>query len=457
MNIPRKIFKAYDIRGLVNEEITNELSEKIGRAYAVLRQREVEPGVKLTVVVGRDMRSSSVVYQEHLMNGLTRMGVNVVDIGLVSTPAFYFGVGHLKAHGGIMVSASHNPAEYNGFKITREKAIPVSGDTGILTIADLIEEDAFEDVKEFGDVRVEEGIPKKAVEAELAFAGKAPVRHMKIVADSANGMGAQFLDTFFTHIDADVTRMYWEFDGSFPNHEADPFKLENTEDLRKKVVELGADIGITTDGDGDRIFFVDDKGHLVTPAVLRGLLSQIELRKHPGATICYDIRPGKITEDMILEAGGRPSVTRVGHSLIKEQMRKEGAVFGGESSGHFFYAFDTGTYEGPVTVAMSILQEMTQREQALSEIVEPLERYMHSGEINFNVEDKEGMMHKIKTHFSDGVLNELDGITITFEDFWLNVRPSNTESKLRLNLEAVDQATMETKRDEVKALIEEGI
>jgi len=391
------------------------------------------------------------------MNGLMRMGVDVVDIGLVSTPAFYFGVGHLGADGGIMVSASHNPAEYNGFKLTREQAIPVSGDTGIETIADLIEQNTFVDAPQKGRVRVAEGIPQAAAQAERLFAGGDPVKTFKIVADTGNGMGAQFLDELFGFLDTDVTRMYWELDGTFPNHESNPFKPENIVDLQKTVVELGADVGIATDGDGDRIFFVDDKGQLVTPAVLRGLLAQIALRDHPGATICYDIRPGKITEDMIVEAGGKPSVTRVGHSLIKEQMRKEGAVFGGESSGHFFYAFETGVYEGPVTVAMQMLQEMTRQGKPLSEIVEPLERYVHSGEINFTVEDKEGMMNKIKQHFREGTLSELDGITLTYQDFWFNVRPSNTESTLRLNLEAVDRATMEAKRDEVIALIKAGV
>lgn len=456
MPIPRHIFKKYDIRGLVDREITPELAESIGRAYAKMRKNELDSDEKMTVAVGRDMRKSSVVYQEALMRGLVDSGVRVLDIGLVSTPAFYFGVGHLDADGGIMVSASHNPAEYNGFKITREKAIPVSGDTGILDIADMVEQGEFESAQELGSVETIEGIPALAAQAEFAHAGEHPIRKLKIVADSANGMGAQFLDELFERIDSDVTRLFWEFDGSFPNHEADPFKPENTEELRTKVMELGADIGIATDGDGDRIFFVDEKGNLVTPAILRGLISQIELRNHPGATVCYDIRPGRITRDMIEEAGGTPSVTRVGHSLIKEQMRETGAVFGGESSGHFFYAFETGTYEGPVAVAAQLMQEMTRREMSLSEIVEPLEKYIHSGEINFVCEDKQGMMDKLKEKYAEGELNELDGISIRYEDFWFNVRASNTEPKLRLNLEAVDLATMEQRRDEIVAFIKEN-
>jgi phosphomannomutase len=453
MVIPRHIFKKYDIRGLVDTEITPELAKKIGKAYAILRQKEV-PNKQITVVVGRDMRKSSINYQTELMEGLVESGVKVLDIGLVSTPAFYFGVGDLGADGGIMVSASHNPAAYNGFKLTRENAIPVSGDTGILDIADLVEADLFDTANVIGEIERVGGVVKKSAEKEFEHAGTHSIKKFKIVADSANGMGAQYLDEFFKMIDVDVTRMYWELDGTFPNHEADPFKPENTKDLEKKVVELGADLGIATDGDGDRIFFVDNKGKKVTPSVVRGLLSQIVLRDNPGATICYDIRPGKITEDMIVESGGVPSVTRVGHSLIKEQMRDVNAPFGGESSGHFFYEFKTGVYEGPVTVAAQILQEITRLGKDLSEIVEPLDaRYVHSGEINFEVDDKEGTIARIKDQYSDGELNELDGISITYEDYWFNVRTSNTESKLRLNLESVDRESMEKHRDKIISLI----
>lgn len=473
MSITRHIFKQYDIRGLVGEEITDELAGQIGRAYAQFLRNEllVAPGFParqssqsdggslgsegshMTVVVGRDMRESSVGYQERLMQGLVESGVRVLDIGLVSTPAFYFAVGHLGAHGGIMVSASHNPAQYNGFKLTRANAVPISGDTGITEIADLIEKGEEVERWEGGKVEEMQGIPALAARAEFAHAGAHSIKKMKIVADTANGMGAQYLDELFKMIDADVTRMFWEFDGSFPNHEADPFKEENTKAICEKVVELGADIGITTDGDGDRIFLIDDNGRVVEPSILRGLLAQIALREHSGATICYDIRPGKITHDMIVEAGGVPSVTRVGHSLIKEQMRSVGAVFGGESSGHFFYAFPTGVYEGPVTVATQILQEMTRRNQSLSQIVEPLMCYVHSGEINFTVQDKTRMMQKLVEKFKDGELMTLDGITITYQDFWFNVRASNTEPKLRLNLEAIDRATMESRRDEIVAFI----
>lgn len=455
MEIPRHIFKAYDIRGLAGSEVTPALAEALGRAYVTWLSKQTGKEA-LTIVVARDMRDTSPSYQEALTTGLTQAGANVVDIGLNSTPAFYFGVGFLGADGGIQVTASHNPAQYNGFKLVGEKASPIGGETGIYAIADLIAEEAFTSIGEPGTVRVEEGIPQKHVEFEMKFAGDGEVKPFNVVADPGNGLGAQYLDILFEKLPLQVTKMYWELDGSFPNHESNPFKDENVVDIKKKVVEMGADLGIATDGDGDRIFFIDNTGEVVEPAMIRGILAQVMLRRNPGATICYDVRPGKITKDMIEEAGGKAVVTRVGHSLIKERMKEVDAVYGGESSGHFFYKFETGIYEGPVVVAMQILQELSASGKTFSQLTEPLKRYVHSGEINFEVEDKRGMMEKLKEHFSEGELDEQDGITITFQDFWFNVRPSNTEPLLRLNLEAVDREVMERRRDEIKALIEQG-
>lgn len=454
MQIPKHIFKKYDIRGLVDLEITSKIAESIGRAYATLRQSEL-PGKEITVTVGRDMRSSSIEYESSLIKGLTESGVNVVKIGLISTPAFYYSVGYLNADGGIMVSASHNPSQYNGFKMTRDRAIPVSGDSGIQEIASLIEQEQFVVSDKIGSISEVTDIPKLSARAEFEFAGNHPIKKMKIVVDSSNGMGAQYMDQLFSFIDVDVTRLFWDFDGTFPNHEADPFKPENLVTLQKKVLEEKADLGICTDGDGDRIFFVDNEGEIVEPSIIRGMLAQIMLSQYPESTICYDIRPGKITEDMILESGGKPSVTRVGHSLIKEQMRSQNAVFGGESSGHFFYKFPMGTFEGPVTVATQILQEISKQNKSFAEIIRPLKRYFHSGEINFRVNDVYSSIEKIKSTHKDGTLLELDGVSITYPTFWFNVRGSNTEPVLRLNLEAVDQTTMEQKRDEISGLLKE--
>jgi phosphomannomutase len=453
MDINKSIFRMYDIRGIIDKDISPEFSEAMGRAFATLLQKE-NPGKVLTVSVGRDMRESGIEYEERLIKGLTESGVNVKTVGLVSTPAFYFSVGHLEADGGVMVSASHNPAEYNGYKMTRAQAVPVSGESGIQDLADIIEQETFVQSDQVGTVEAVEGIPEAFVDEQFVFAGDQPIAKMKIVADSGNGMGAQFLDGLFDKIDADVTRMYWEFDGSFPNHEADPFKPENIKYLEEKVKELGADIGIATDGDGDRVFFVDNEGKVVEPAIIGGLLAKRTLQDIPGSTICYDVRPGKITPDMIEENGGKPELTKVGHSLIKEHMLEVGAVLGVESSGHFFYKLPTGNYEASVVAVLHILQELTAHGGSFAELVDSLDKYAHSGEINFVVEDKVQAMEKIKETYADGEILELDGVSITYPDFWFNVRASNTESKLRLNLEAVDEETMKQKRDELISLFD---
>ncbi len=452
MQVSHAVFKAYDIRGIVGSEITPQMAYHLGRAYVTFL-REQYSGEHLSIVAGHDMRSSSLELQSELIRGFVEGGAQVFVIGLVSTPVFYFSVGHLKAHGGIIVTASHNPATYNGFKCVRDLAIPVGGDSGFARIIELIESEAYTQGE--GSVEKISDITTVAVEAHKAFAGEGEIRSMKIVADPGNGMGAQYLDALFSFLPVEVVRMYWDLDGAFPNHESNPIKEETLKDLQVRVVMEKADLGIATDGDGDRIFFVDDQGKTVEPAIIRGILSQIMLRRFPGSTICYDVRPGKITEDMIVEAGGKPSRTPVGHSLIKAQMRRKGAVFGGESSGHFYYNFPTGTYDGPVTSIMQILQEITRVGKPFSQIVAPLHRYVHSGEINYHVEEKGAVLDRLKTQYADGKQDTFDGLTVTYPTYWFNIRSSNTESLLRLNLEAVDLPTMETKRDEVAAIIQQ--
>ncbi|MDQ5952478.1 MAG: Phosphomannomutase, partial [Patescibacteria group bacterium] len=401
MTIPRHIFKTYDIRGLVDKDITPAFAYALGRAFATFIRREIG-GEAPTIAVGYDMRPSSVPYEAELVKGLVAEGARVIRMGLLSTPGFYFGVSDVDADGGIQVSASHNPAAYNGFKMVRARSVAISGETGIQEIADIMEKEDFDAFEGTGEVEEVDGIAARQVAAEIAFSEIGELPGFKIVADSANGMGAQYLDLSFAKYGFDVERMYWDFDGSFPNHEADPFKAENTEAICHKVKEIGADIGITTDGDGDRIFFVDDNGEVVEPAIVRGLVARAMLRRFPGATICYDIRPGKITEDMIREAGGIPEVTRVGHALIKEAMMKSGAVFAGESSGHFYMSMPEGVYEAPVATMLIMLAEMAREGKKLSEIVAPLRKYAHSGEINFKVEDKVGALTRLKAAFADG-------------------------------------------------------
>lgn len=453
MEINPGIFKAYDIRGIYREDFDEELSYKLGLAYAQMRKNELENKQDIDIVVGCDMRLSSPALKENLMRGLSDGGVNVIDIGLASTPTYYFAVAYYGYDGGILVSASHNPKEYNGFKLVRDRALPISKDTGMFVLRDLVMKNKMVKSETPGTITKKDGVLEDQIKHDLAFAKLANIKKFKIVIDPANAMGAQYFDEFFKYVQADVVKMNWNLDGTFPAHEADPFKPENIAGLCKKVIEEKADLGIATDGDGDRIFFVDNSGVPLEPGITRAILCKIFLNENPGAKIAYDIRPGKITRDTIVENGGIPIVTRVGHSLIKEQAIKEGAVFAGESSGHFFLNMPEGCYEVPLIVTLKILEELSKSGQSFADYAKPYEKYFHSGEINTRVENALEKIEEIKQKYSDGEHNELDGITIEYPDFWFNVRPSNTEPLLRLTVESKTKELMEQKRDELLALI----
>lgn len=450
MTLNESIFKAYDIRGIYGQDFDDDFAKQLGRAYSSF----MEAGGKenLTIVVGHDMRLSSPSLKDELISGIAESGVNVIDIGLVSTPAFYFAVAKYGYDGGIMISASHNPKEWNGFKLVKEKAIPISGETGIDDIKKIILENSYSASGEQGV------ITKKDVIADYDnYCAKqlnlAKIKPMKIVADAANSMGGQYLEQLSKLLPGELIRLNFELDGSFPAHEADPLKEENLEQIKKSILENKADLGIATDGDGDRIFFVDDKGHTINPAIIRGLLAQSFLMEKPGSKIGYDVRPGKITEDLILESGGTPVMTRVGHSLIKEQMLKEDIYFAGESSGHFYLNMEIGCFEAPLIMIFKMLETFSKSNMPISEFVKQYDKYFHSGEINSNVEDKEGVIKKIAEKFGDGKISYLDGITVKYPDFWFNVRGSNTENKMRLNLEATTEEVMEKRRDEILDII----
>ncbi|MEK7584650.1 MAG: phosphomannomutase/phosphoglucomutase [Patescibacteria group bacterium] len=446
------IYKAYDIRGVYPDELNEKTAYGVGRAFAVLLQSE-NPGEDLEIVVGRDMRGSGDSLTAEVIKGLREGGLDIAYVGLVSTPTFYFAVAKYGYAGGLMVSASHNPAEYNGFKLVRARAVPVGGETGIKDIEAMVLSGAYPKGDRMGALSEKKGVLEDQVSHDLRFADVQKIKSLKIVADAANGMGSLYLDELFKHLPCDLVKMYFDLDGRFPNHEADPLKEENKEALKQRVIAEKADLGIATDGDGDRIFFVDDKGESIDPAIIRGILARIFLREKPGATIGYDIRPGRITKDMIEENGGKPLVTRVGHSLIKQAVIDEGAYFAGESSGHFFLSLDHGVYEVPLIVTLKLLQEFSVSGMSASEYVRPLKRYFHSGEINMRVRDVAETIETIAKKYSDGTQSRLDGITVEYSDFWFNVRGSNTEPLIRLNLEAKSQEVMEQKRNEVLRLI----
>lgn len=454
MKIAKNIFKSYDIRGVYPDELNEEVAYRVGKAFAVLVKKEVNKK-SITVAVGQDMRISSPSLFAAVVKGITEQGVNVVDIGLASTPTFYFGVSYYKYDAGLQVSASHNPGQYNGFKMTRAAAVPISGDTGIMEIRDAAIKNDFTPAKKPGKVKKIKGVLAKQIKFALTYADVKKIKPFKVVIDTANGMGGPLAEELFKYLPCEVKKMYFELDGRFPNHEADPLKDENNRALQEKVVAIGADLGITLDGDADRIFFVDDKGRTVEPAILRGILAKIFLRDNPGAKIGYDIRPGKITIDMIEEAGGAPVVTKVGHSLIKEKMRAVDAVFAGESSGHFFLKMPHGTFEAPEIMILKILQELSASGKTFSQYIAPLQKYHQSGEINFAVTDKDAVFAKLKDKYGQNLQYDFDGLSFQWPDWWFNARASNTENKMRLNLEAVSEEVMKEKTKEISDIINE--
>jgi phosphomannomutase len=448
-----KIFKAYDIRGIYGVDFGDDAAYEIGLAYSQMRKNELKKEEGLKIVVGFDMRLSSPALKKKLIEGLLDGGMEVIDIGLASTPTFYFAVAHYGYDGGILVSASHNPKEYNGFKLVREKASPIGDNTGMKDLRDLVMSKEVKKSSKTGKITPKEGILADQVAHDLRFADTTKIKGMKIVVDPANAMGILYFDEIFKHVPGEIIKMNWTLDGTFPAHEADPLKPENMEALCEKIKETGADLGIATDGDGDRIFFADNKGERLDPGITRAILCKLFLREKPGSKIAYDIRPGKITLDTILENGGIPIVTKVGHSLIKEQAVREGAYFAGESSGHFFLNMKEGCYEIPVIVTIKLLEELSQSGMSFADYAKPYKRYFNSGEINSEVADAQDKIKEIKEKYSGGKQNDMDGILIEYPDWWFNVRPSNTEPVLRLIVEAITKEAMEEKRDEVLEII----
>lgn len=451
IKIDESIFKAYDIRGIYPSQLDEDLAYKIGRAYGtfILKQKIRAKNI----VVGADMRLSSPALKNELVKGLLDSGLNVIDIGLSSTPTFYFAVGYYGYDGGIQVSASHNPKDYNGFKLVREKSLPISKDTGINEIKNIILTEDFVPAGKKGEIIEKENVLQELVKEQLAGINLSGVKRFKIVIDAANSMGSLDTEETFKVLPADLVKINFNLDGSFPSHEADPLKEENLELIKKAVLENKADLGIAPDGDADRYFFVDEKGNTLRQEILRGIMAQIELEENPGAIVCYDIRPGRITKDMIEEAGGKAIVTRVGHSLIKETTIANNAIFGGESSGHYFYKRAYGTYEMPIILVAKFLRFLSKKNMPFSEAIKPYQKYFNSGEINFKVKSAAEKISEVEKKYSNGRINKLDGLTVEYADWWFNLRGSNTEPVIRLNLESKTAELTAEKVKEVSLLI----
>jgi phosphomannomutase len=447
------VFKAYDIRGIVGEQLDADVVRDIGAAFA--RQVSTSADARGSIVIGHDMRASSPELASAFADGALREGVNVVMIGLASTDMLYFASGSLDLPGA-MFTASHNPAKYNGIKLCRAGAAPVGQETGLTEIQHEVE----------AQTPPTEGVKPGVLETrDLLSDYVAYLRHLvdlstsrplKIVVDAGNGMGGHTVPAVFDGLPIEIVPMYFELDGTFPNHEANPLDPKNIVDLQAKVREVGADAGLAFDGDADRCFVVDERGEPVPPSAITALVAVRELAKDPGSTIIHNLITSKGVPEIVAEHGGKPVRTRVGHSFIKAEMAVTGAIFGGEHSAHYyfrdFWKADTG-----MLAAMHVLAALGEQDGPLSDLTSAYSRYAASGEINSTVEDQAGRMAAVKEAFAsrEGAhADELDGLTVELADgAWFNLRPSNTEPLLRLNIEAADDSAVAALRDEVLAIV----
>jgi phosphomannomutase len=437
------IFKAYDIRGTYPDQIDATLARKVGAAMV----RHL--GAK-RLVVGRDMRTMAPEIQDAVIAGMLDQGCDVVDIGLASTPMVYYAIGKLPCDGGLAVTASHNPKEYIGFKLCRAEARPMSGDTGIKDIERLVHGPELAPVARKGK-RDSVDLKRDWVRHIAGFAKG--IRPMRICVDYANGMGANESPDIFAAIPGlEVVPLYDRLDGTFPNHEANPLKESNLDDLRAQVKRHRAPLGLAFDGDADRCAFVDEDGRTVHADLITVILARGMLQRHPGKGIIYDLRSSKVVPEEILKLGGRPVRERVGHSFMKETMRRTDCIGGGELSGHFYFAENYYTDCG-VLAAILVLNQLSQERLTLKQAADALRKYHGTGEINFKVADKAALMQAVAARYPDAKIDFLDGITVTYPTWWVNVRPSNTEPFLRMCLEADTRELMERKRDELFSIL----
>lgn len=440
------IFKAYDIRGLVDKELTPDFAFATGVAFARFLEIEREPG---TVVIGEDMRPSSPTLATAFSAGVTSQGLDVIRIGLASTDMLYFAAGKLNLPGA-MFTASHNPAAYNGIKLCFSGARPIGKESGLLTIENFVHEGTPMAMRNLG-IEKSENLLEEYVDHLLSLVDVSEIRPLKIVIDAGNGMGGYTAPAVFKRLNAEVIELFFDLDGTFPNHEANPIDPKNLVDLQKAVKKHGADIGLAFDGDADRCFLVDEKGALVNPSAVTSLIACRELAKNPGSNIIYNLISSRAVKEIVEESGGTAIRSRVGHSYIKKLMSETGAIFGGEHSGHFYFR-DFWKADSGMLAALHAIAALGESEKSLSTILAPFNRYFSSGEINSTVADAESVMRSIELEFSqssDVEVDHLDGLTVSSKDWWFNLRASNTEPLLRLNVEASTHAGMEKLRDRI--------
>lgn len=443
-----KIFKAYDVRGVVPDEFDEETAEAVGAAF-------VEVTGAGTVVVAHDMRASSGPLAAAFARGATSRGADVVHAGLGSTDLLYYASGSL-ALPGVMFTASHNPARYNGMKMCRAGAVPIGGDSGLAEIRDRAAELLRSGVGGAGGGTVSERDLLRGYADHLrTLVDLSGIRPLKVVVDAGNGMGGHTVPVVFEGLPLELSELYFELDGDFPNHEANPIEPDNLRDLQKAVLDVGADIGLAFDGDADRCWVIDERGESVSPSAITALVAVRELARHPGAMIIHNLITSRSVPEIVAEHGGEPVRTRVGHSFIKAEMARTGAVFGGEHSAHYYFK-DFWSADSGMLAALHVLAALGGQDRPLSEILTDYARYAASGEINSTVADQAGAAARVRETFAgrDGVtFDELDGLTASGPGWWFNLRPSNTEPLLRLNAEAADEIQMAAIRDEVLAVV----
>jgi Phosphomannomutase len=437
------IFKAYDVRGVYPDEIDEGIAKRIGNAFVRFTGAS-------TVVVGHDMRPSSVPLSQAFIEGATLAGADVVNVGLASTDLVYFAAGTLDAPAA-MFTASHNPAQYNGVKLCRAGAAPVGESTGLVQIKEAVASGLLERAEESGQVREQDMLADFAAHVR-SFADLSVLRPLKIIADTANGMGGLVVPKVFEGLPFDLEILFGELDGTFPNHPADPIQPENLISLQKRVLDTGADLGLAFDGDADRVFLVDNEGQPVSGSTTTAIVAKTMLARTPGGTVVHNLICSKTVPEVVRECGGTPVRTRVGHSFIKQVMAETDAIFGGEHSAHYYFRDNWRADSGSIA-AMVVLEALSAAGVPLSELRRPFERYAASGEINTKVGDPLAVIEAVARHYVDAEQDRLDGLTVEMGDWWFNLRPSNTEPLLRLNLEAADRAACDAHTEEVLTLI----
>lgn len=456
MTIPEHIFKAYDIRGLAETELSEELAYRLGRAFVEFLKSEQIDFTDRKIVIGYDMRPTSLSFSKQVIKAITDEGVDVVNIGMATTPTFNFASAHFDNHvGGIMVTASHNPGEYNGFKMSRGNGLPIGKGSGMEEIRDLVLANKFSEISSnLGQVS-ELDVFTEYKERIFSFVNSKEIKPLHIVIDGGNGMGDVTFSRLLKELpQVTVEWLYMQPDGTFPNHEANPLKTSTLKDLQDKVLEVGADFGFALDGDADRIGLVDEKGEVVDASFVGALVGLEVLKKHPKSHMLYDLRSSKIVKEVFEQAGATTQMSMVGHALIKKMMAETNAMFGTELSLHLYFG-DMYNVESTDLALLYFLKIVSETGKSISELVEPLKKYYHSGEINFNVADKQVVLDRLRNRFESEATesNDIDGLWLGFEWGWFSVRQSNTEPVLRLNLEAWDKDKMGEMVDEVKQII----